>query len=77
VPKSGAGEGVVAEFGEDVTGLPDDLAGLGQGGAFAVDPLLCLRVVVVVGGAHAGVGLTGFIQTPAQHLRALPGQVPR
>jgi hypothetical protein len=25
---SGGGEGVVAEFGQDVAGLPDDLAGL-------------------------------------------------
>jgi hypothetical protein len=27
--RSGAGERVVAEVGQDVTGLPDDLAGLG------------------------------------------------
>jgi hypothetical protein len=35
VTGSGRGEGVVAKFGEDMAGLPDDLAGLGDGGAFA------------------------------------------
>src|SRR5437588_415274 len=30
---SGGGERVVAEFGQDVAGLPEDLAGLGQRGA--------------------------------------------
>src|ERR1700733_2838268 len=34
-PWSGGGERVVAEFGQDVAGLPDDLAGLGQGGPLA------------------------------------------
>ena len=32
----GGGERVVAELGQDVAGLPEDLAGLGQGGALAV-----------------------------------------
>ena len=50
------GERVVAELGEDVAGLADDPAGLGQGGAFAVDALLDLRVVAVVGGAGCGRG---------------------
>jgi hypothetical protein len=47
--RSGSGERVVAEVGQDVTGLPDDLAGLGQGGAFAIKTLVGLRVVVVSG----------------------------
>jgi len=45
---SGGGERVVAEFGQDVAGLPDDLAGLRQGGAVAVLAVLG-RVVGVVG----------------------------
>ena len=54
---SGGGEGVVAEFGQDVAGLPDDLAGLREGGALAVLAVLHLGVVAVVGGRSAGVGL--------------------
>jgi len=34
--RSGGGERVVAEFGQDVAGLPDDLACFRQGGAVAV-----------------------------------------
>ena len=37
---SGDGERVVAELGQDVAGLPDDLAGLGQGGPLAVPAVL-------------------------------------
>ncbi len=33
---SGGGERVVAELGQDVVGLAEDLAGLGQAGALAV-----------------------------------------
>jgi len=33
---SGGGERVAAELGQDVAGLPEDLAGIGQGGALAV-----------------------------------------
>src|SRR5690349_20737421 len=33
---SGGGERVVAELGQDLAGLPDNLAGLRQGGALAV-----------------------------------------
>jgi hypothetical protein len=33
---SGGGERVVAELGQDVMGLAEDLAGLGQAGALAV-----------------------------------------
>src|SRR5580658_10335195 len=51
---SGHGEGVVAEPGQDVAGLPDDLAGLGQGGALAVGAFLDGGVVGVVGGGGAG-----------------------
>jgi hypothetical protein len=40
---SGGGERVVAELGQDVAGLPEDLAGLGQGGALAVAAVLDLR----------------------------------
>src|SRR5437870_5263121 len=74
---SAGGEGVVAELGQDVHRLADELAGLGEGGALAVDAFLDLRVVGVVGGAGAGVGLAGLIEAPAQHLWSLPGQVPR
>ena len=60
MPGSGGGERVVAELGQDVAGLPEDLAGLGQGGALAVLAVLDLRVVAVVGGRGAGVGLAGL-----------------
>src|SRR6266571_2561005 len=73
---SGGGEGVVAEFGQDVAGLPDDLAGLREGGALAVLAVLDGGVVAVVGGRGTGVGIAGLIDRPAQHLRALPGQPP-
>src|SRR3954454_22872422 len=69
---SGGGEGVVAELGQDVMGLPEDLAGLGQRGALAVAAVLDGGVVGVVGGRGAGVGLAGLVQGPAQHRRALP-----
>jgi len=46
---SGGGEGLVAEFGQNMAGLPDDLAGFGQGGALAVLAVLHLGVVAVVG----------------------------
>src|SRR5215472_9691162 len=48
---SGAGERVVAELGQDVAGVPDDLAGLRQGGALAVLAVLHRGVVAVVGAA--------------------------
>src|SRR5690242_20817508 len=35
-PGSGGAECVVAELGQDAAGLPEDLAGLGDGGALAV-----------------------------------------
>src|SRR5271167_3526233 len=73
---SGGGERVVAELGQDVAGLAEDLAGLGEGGALAALAVLDLRVVVVVGGRGAGVGLAGLIHRPAQHRRSLPGQPP-
>src|SRR5437764_12297604 len=73
---SGGGERVVAEFGQDVAGLPDDLAGLGKGGALSVLAVLDGGVVGVVGGGGAGVGLAGLIRRPAQHRRSLPGQLP-
>ena len=46
---SGGGERVVAELGQDVAGLPEDLAGLGQRGPLAVAPVLNLGVVAVAG----------------------------
>ena len=58
---SGGGEGLVAEFGQNMAGPPDDLAGFGQGGALAVLAVLHLSVVAVVGGGGAGVGLAGLI----------------
>ena len=53
---SGGGERVVAELGQDVAGLPDDLAGLRQGGALGVLAVGDCGVVAVVGGRSAGVG---------------------
>ena len=50
--------------GEDVAGLAEDLAGLGQGGALAVLAVLDGGVVAVVGSRRAGVGLARLI--PAQ-----------
>src|ERR1035441_4239058 len=73
---SGGGERVVAEPGQDVAGLPEDLAGLGQGGALAVLAGLDLRIITVVGGRGPGMGLAGLIHRPAQARRALPGQPP-
>src|SRR5258708_19726005 len=73
---SGGGERVVAELGQDVAGLADELAGLRQGGDLAVLAVLHGRVVVVAGGRSAAVGLAGLIGHPAQYLRALAGQVP-
>ena len=59
---SGGGERVVAEPGQDVVGLPEDLAGLGQRGALAVAPVLDLGVIGVVGSRGPGVGLAGLIR---------------
>jgi len=42
---SGGGERVVAELGQDVMGLAEDLAGLGQAGALAVLAVLDRGVV--------------------------------
>ena len=58
------GEGVLAEIGEDVAGAPDDPAGLGERGAFAVDAVLDLGVVVVVFGSAQGMGLARLEQAP-------------
>src|SRR6516225_10325819 len=74
---SGGGERVVAEFGQDVAGLPDDLAGLREGGALAVLAVFDGGVVTVVGGRGAGVGFAGLIDRPARHRWSLPGQPPR
>ena len=52
------GERVVAELGQDVAGLPDNLAGFGQGGALGVLAVGDGGVVAVVGGRGAGVGRT-------------------
>src|SRR5258708_37877609 len=73
---SGGGERVVAELGQDVAGLADELAGLRQGGDLAVLAVLHGRVVVVAGGRSAAVGLAGLIGHPAQDLRARAGQGP-
>src|SRR6516225_6531719 len=73
---SGGGERVVAELGQDVMGLAEDLAGLGQAGALAVLAVLHLGVVAVVRRRGAGVGLAGLVDRPAQHRRSLPGQPP-
>src|SRR5579872_5432480 len=47
---SGGGQRVVAELGQDVAGLPEELAGLGEGGALAVLTVLDCGVVAVIGG---------------------------
>ena len=73
---SGGGQRAVAELGQDVAGLPEDLAGLGQRGALAVAAVLHLSVVAVVRGRGPGVGLAGLVDRPAQHRRSLPGQPP-
>src|SRR6516162_10520236 len=70
------GERVVAELGQDVMGLAEDLAGLGQAGALAVLAVLDRGVVPVVGGRGPGVGLASLVDRPAQHRRPLPGQLP-
>src|SRR5207247_6349002 len=57
---SGGGERVVAELGQDVAGLPDDLAGLRQGGALGVLAAGDCGVVAVGGGRGAGGGLAGL-----------------
>jgi hypothetical protein len=61
---SGGGQRVVAELGQDVMGLAEDLAGLGQRGALAVAAVLDLGVVPVVRGGGSGVGLAGLIDRP-------------
>jgi hypothetical protein len=50
MPGSGGGQRVVAELGQDVAGLAEDFAGLGQGGALAVLAVLDRGVVAVAGG---------------------------
>src|ERR1700758_5416811 len=50
MPGSGGGERVVAELGQDMAGLAEDLAGLGDGGALTALAVLDGGVVVVVGG---------------------------
>jgi hypothetical protein len=49
---SGGGERVVAELGQDVMGLPEDLASLGQAGALAVLAVLDRGVVAMWSGAE-------------------------
>src|SRR6266487_2136995 len=71
-PGSGGGERVVAELGQDVAGLPEELAGLGQGGALAVLAVLHLGVVAVVRSRGASVGLAGLVHRPAQARAAVP-----
>jgi len=66
---SGGGERVVAEPGQDVMGLAEDLAGLGQRGALAVAPVFDLGVIGVVRGRGPGVGLAGLINRPAPSAR--------
>src|SRR6266508_5286976 len=61
----GPGQRLVAELIEQVHGAADQLAGLGQGRALAVDAVLDAGVVVVVAGQLAGVGLAGLIDQPA------------
>jgi hypothetical protein len=76
IAKGGSGRGgerVVAELGQDVAGLPEDLAGLGQRGALAALPVLDLGVVAVIRGGGPGVRLAGLLDRPAQHRRPLPG----
>src|SRR6266550_5206911 len=73
---SGGGQRVVAELGQDVMGLAEDLPGFGQRGPLAVAAVLDLGVVAVVRRRGPGVGLAGLVDRPAQHRRSLPGQPP-
>src|SRR2546429_6095492 len=73
---SGGGQRVVAELGQDVAGLPEDLAGLGHRGALAAAAVLDGGVVAVVRGRGPGVGLARLLHRPAQHRRSLAGKPP-
>src|SRR5690348_13255506 len=58
---SGGGQRVVAELGQDVAGLAEDLAGLPQGGPLAAAAFFYLGVVAVIRGRGPGVGLAGLV----------------
>ena len=73
---SGGCERVAAEPGQDAAGLPDDLAGPGQGGARGVLAAGDGGAAAVAGGGGAGADLAGLVRGPAQHRRSLPGQLP-
>src|SRR6266511_736118 len=68
--------GLLAERAQGVVAAAGQLAGHAQGGAVAAQPLLDLGVVGMVGGGGAGGAGGRFEQRPAQHRRALAGQVP-
>src|SRR5712691_4931939 len=69
------GEGLIAQFAEDVVGAPAELAGKRDTGAVMVDPLGDLEVVVAVGRADPGRRKRGFEERPAQYLGALVREV--
>src|SRR5439155_25189440 len=69
------GEGLIAQFAEEVVGAPAELAGKREAGAGVVDPRGDLEVVAVVGRADAGARERRFEERPAQHLGPLIGEV--
>src|SRR6266851_4810357 len=69
------GEGLIAQFAEDVVSASAKLAGKRDAGAVMVDPLGDLEVVAVVGRADAGRRKRGFEERPAQYLGALVREV--
>src|SRR6266540_7157884 len=69
------GEGLIAQFAEDVVGASAEFARKREAGAGVVDPLGDLEVVAVVGRADAGARERRFEERPAQHLGTLMGEV--
>ena len=69
-------QGLVAELAQDVEAALKQLAGEGEAGAVAAEPLGGLVVVGAVGAARPARGLGGFLERPAQRGRSLAGEVP-
>src|SRR6266516_5039302 len=69
------GEGLIAQFAEDVVGVSAELACKREAGAGVVDPLGDLEVVAVVGRADAGARERRFEERPAQYFGPLMGEV--
>src|SRR6266496_1951832 len=69
------GEGLIAQFAQDVVGVSAELACKREAGAGVVDPLGDLEVVAVVGRADAGGRERRFEERPAQYFAPLMGEV--